>query len=165
MNPPEEYSGIYQGLTYHLTETGKNIAIDDDGNYWTFDKIWNRDYIKPVTVDRNILNPSKLYALEQLGFQYSDGKEIFGFARVDHRFIDAKNQQNIKAQNIMSSLCPECQKESFEKIKEIFAYDMPTRHSKLNNPETVNQMHLEDQRAQEFLKEFFEKIYPDMVND
>jgi len=47
MNPPAEYSGIYKGHIYHLTETGKNTAIDDDGNNWTFDKIWNRDYIKP----------------------------------------------------------------------------------------------------------------------
>ena len=165
MNPPEEYFGIYKGHTHHLTETGKNTATDDDGNNWTFDKIWNRDYIKPVNVDSDILNPEKISAINQLGFQYSDGKEIFGFDRVDHRFVDVKNQQQIEAQTTMTNICPECQKEPFEKINDIFTYDMPTRHSKLNNPETVNQMHLEDQRAQEFLKEFFEKTYPDMVND
>jgi hypothetical protein len=165
MNPPEQYSGIYQGHTYHLTETGKNTAIDDDGNYWTFDRIWNRDYIKPVIVDSDILNQEKIEAIEQLGFQYSDGQEIFGFDRVDHRFSDTKNQQQTEAQTIMASLCPECQKKPFEKINDIFVYDMPNRYSKLDDPETVNQMHIEDQKAQEFLKEFFEKIYPDMVDD
>jgi hypothetical protein len=165
MNPPEEYSGIYQGYTYHLTEAGKNTAVDDDGNNWTFDKIWNRDYIKPVNVDNDILNQEKIRAIESLGFQYSDGQEIFGFDRLDHRFADTKSQQQIEAQTIMASLCPECQKEPFEKINDIFSYDLPTRYSKTNNPETINRMHLEDQKAQEFLKQYFEKIYPGRIND
>ena len=165
MNPPEEYSGIYQGHIYHLTETGQNTAIDDDGNNWTFDKVWNRDYIKPVNTDNNILNPNKIYAIEQLGFQHSDGKEIFGYDRADHRFTDIKNQQQIKAQNIMSSLCPECQKEHFEKINGIFSYDMSTSYSKLSDPQIITQMNVEDQKARQFLKEFFEKIYPQKVDD
>ncbi|MBM2819286.1 MAG: uncharacterized protein HW410_968, partial [Nitrosarchaeum sp.] len=165
MNPPEQYSGIYHGRIYHLTETGKNTATDDDGNNWTFDKIWDRDYIKPIIVDSDILNQNKIYAIEQLGFKYSDGQEIFGYARMDHRFEDTKNQEQVEAQTIMSGICPECQKEPFEKINDIFSYDMPTRYSKLNNPETVNQMHLEDQKAQEFLKQYFEKTYPGRIND
>jgi hypothetical protein len=164
MNPPEEYSGIYKGHTYHLTESGKNIAIDDDGNNWTFDRIWNRDYIKPVNVDSDILNQKKIEAIESLGFQYSEGMDIFGYARVDHRFADVKNQQQIEAQTIMASLCPECQKEPYEKINEIFAYDMPTRYSKLNDPETALQMNLEDQKARQFLQAFFEQIYHKSVD-
>jgi hypothetical protein len=159
MNPPEEYSGIYQGHIYHLTETGKNTAIDDDRNYWTFDKIWNRDYIKPVIVDRDILNPNKVYAIEQLGFQYSDAEKVFGFDRTDHRFADNKNQQLIEAQNMMKSLCPECTKKSFEKINDIFSYDMPTRYSKLDEPKIVSLKNIEDKKAQEFLKQYFEKLY------
>ena len=165
MNPPEEYSGIYKGHIYHLTETGKNTAVDDDGNNWTFDKIWNRDYIKPVNVDNDILNQKKMDAIEQLGFKYSDGQEIFGFDRFDHRFADTKNQQQIEAQSIMNNLCPDCQKKPFEKIDNIFSYSLPNRHSKLNNPETVNQMNLEDQKAREFLKQYFEKIYPGKIYD
>jgi len=165
MNPPKEYFGIYQGHTYHLTETGKNTATDDDGNNWTFDKIWNRDYIKPVNVDSDILNQEKIQAIESLGFQYSDGKEIFGFDRMDHRFADTKNQQQIEAQTIMANLCLGCKKEPFEKINDIFSYDMPPRYSKLTDPETVNQMNLENQKAQEFLKQYFEKIYPGRIND
>ena len=165
MNPPKEYFGIYQGHTYNLTETGKNTATDDDGNNWTFDKIWNRDYIKPVNVDSDILNQEKIQAIESLGFQYSDGKEIFGFDRMDHRFADTKNQQQIEAQTIMANLCLGCKKEPFEKINDIFSYDMPPRYSKLTDPETVNQMNLENQKAQEFLKQYFEKIYPGRIND
>jgi hypothetical protein len=164
MNPPDEYSGINNGHIYHLTETGKNTAIDDEGNTWTFDKIWNRDYIKPVSVDSDILNQEKIEAIESLGFQYSDGQEIFGFDRVDHRFADVKGQQQIQAQTIMTNLCPECLKEPFEKIDNIFSYDLPDRHSKLNNPETVTLMKLEDQKARQFLQDYFEQIYH-KVND
>jgi hypothetical protein len=165
MNPPEEYSGIYQGHIYHLIETDKNTAIDDSGNTWTFDKIWTRDYIKPIITDRDILNPNMAYAIEKLGFQYSDVQEIFRSDRMDHHFIDNKNQQQIEAQNIMRSLCPKCQKEPFEDINDIFFYDIPTRYSKLDDPQIITQINIEDQNARQLLKEFFEKIYPDKVND
>ena len=157
MNPPEEYSGIYKGHIYHLTETGKNTAADDEGNAWTFDKTWSRDYTKPITVDNEILNQEKIGAIEQLGFQYSDGKAIFGVDRVDHRFADAKNQQQIEAQSIMNNLCPDCQKKSFEKIDNIFSYSLPDRHSKLVVNE--NLMKIEDQKARQFLQAFFDQIY------
>ena len=165
MNPPEQYSGIYKGHIHSLTETGKNTAIDDDRNSWTFDKTWNRDYIKPVIADSDILNSDKMWAIEHLGYKYSDGKMIFGFDRMDHRFADTKNQQQIEAQTIMANLCLGCKKEPFEKINDIFSYDMPPRYSKLTDPETVNQMNLENQKAQEFLKQYFEKIYPGRIND
>jgi hypothetical protein len=159
MNPPEEYLGIYKGNTYHLTETGKNTAIDNDGNSWTFDRIWNHDYIKPVNIDNDILNPEKIRAIEKLGFQYSDGEKIFGFERIDHRFEDVKKEQQILAQNIMKNICPECLKEHYEKINDIFAYDLPDRYQKLDDPEIIRKMSIEDQKAQRFLKEYFEKIY------
>jgi len=44
INPPSNYVGIYQGHLVELTETGKNTAIDADGNSWTFDKSWTMDY-------------------------------------------------------------------------------------------------------------------------
>ena len=44
MNPPEEYDGIYKGNLIHIFETGKNIAVDEIGNTWTFDKEWKMDY-------------------------------------------------------------------------------------------------------------------------
>jgi hypothetical protein len=160
MNPPEQYSGIYQGHTYSLTETGKNTAIDKDGNSWTFDKTWNRDYIKPAVTDNDIFNSDKMYAIEKLGFEYSDGKAIFGFDRMDHRFTNTKNQQQNIAQNLMKDLCSECQKKPFEKINEIFSYDIPS-YSKMDK----TKMNQEEQRAQEFLKQYLEKIYPGKVYD
>ena len=45
LNPPKEYSGIHKGHLIHLFETGKNTAIDSDGNTWTFDKTWKMDYV------------------------------------------------------------------------------------------------------------------------
>ena len=161
MNPPEQYSGIYKGHIYHLTETGKNTAVDDDANTWTFDKIWNRDYIKPVTIDSDILNQDKINAIEKMGFSYSDGQKIFGFERIDHRFADAKGQQKLEADKIMADLCPECQEKPFEKINDIFSYDFPSRHSKIDE----SKMNQENLKAQEFLKQYFEKIYPGKVFD
>ncbi len=162
MNPPEQYSGIFQGHIYKLTETGKNTAIDDQGNTWTMDKIWNRDYIKPNVVDSDILNQQKITAIEQLGFGYSDGQAIFGFDRMDHRFADAKEQQQNKAQSIMNDLCPKCQNESYDRINDIFSYDLPANSKR---EQAVNQMHTEDQKAQELLKQYFTKIYPGRIYD
>ncbi|MGI0057861.1 MAG: hypothetical protein ACREAK_10890 [Nitrosarchaeum sp.] len=160
MNPPEQYSGIYKGHIYNLTEIGKNTAVDDDANNWTFDKTWNRDYIKPVMVDNDILNQDKINAIEKMGFSYSDGQKIFGFDRVDHRFADAKSQQQFEANKIMADLCPKCQEKPFEKINDIFSYDLPSRHSI-----DESKMNLENLKAQEFLKQYFEKIYPGKVFD
>lgn len=44
INPPSQYVGIHHGHLVVLTETGKNTAIDEDGNTWTFDKTWTMDY-------------------------------------------------------------------------------------------------------------------------
>jgi hypothetical protein len=46
LNPPDQYDGIYKGRIYHLTETGKNAAVDELGNTWSFDYgVWNMDYV------------------------------------------------------------------------------------------------------------------------
>ena len=51
LNPPNEYFGIYKGNLIHLIETAKNTAIDADGNTWTFDNIWIKDYIYKGKID------------------------------------------------------------------------------------------------------------------
>lgn len=155
MNPPEKHSGIYKGHIYPLTKTDKNTAIDEEGNIWTFDKTWNRNFIKSVPADIDILNSDKISAITKLGFSYSDGQKIFGFERVDHRFDDIKYQQQVQAQNIMKNICKKCQNESFDNIDKIFSYDMPNRNSKFK-PETISQIRLENERAQEFLKKYLE---------
>jgi len=35
LNPPKEYDGINKGHIYHLTETGKDTAVDEFGNSWS----------------------------------------------------------------------------------------------------------------------------------
>ena len=46
LNPPKEYDGIDKGHIYHLTETGKNTAVDEFGNTWTLNNTWIKNYIK-----------------------------------------------------------------------------------------------------------------------
>lgn len=63
MNGPKQYTGIHHGKIIVLTEIGKNKAVDQDGNGWTFDREWKMDYIpkgkivKPISkyhgLDRN----------------------------------------------------------------------------------------------------------------
>lgn len=53
LNPPKEYEGIEKRQLYHLTETSKTTAVDEDGNMWSFEYgLWYKDYIKVSTVDK-----------------------------------------------------------------------------------------------------------------
>ena len=133
-------------------------CYNQEGNTWTFDKTWNRDYIKPAKEEINILNENKVKAIESLGFEYSDAEKIFGVTRLDHRFKETQNQQKAEAEIIMNSICPECKEKSFKEINDIFFYNMPERHSKL--VESSDIMKIENQKAQEFLKQYFALIYP-----
>lgn len=45
LNGPKQYLGIHHGNIIILTETGKNKAVDEQGNTWTFDKEWIMDFI------------------------------------------------------------------------------------------------------------------------
>lgn len=160
MNPPDVYTGIYKGHIYELTETGKNTAIDTEGNSWTFSKIWTRDYIKPEIHERNVFNQQKIQTIEKLGFNQTTGKEIFGFSRTDHGFSEILKQEEIEAKKILKNMCPECQEDSFTEINGIFAYDMPKRYSKLTDPNNITQIIQEKEKAQEFLKQYLREIYP-----
>ena len=42
---------------------------------------------------------------------------------------------------------------------------MPTRHSKLDDPKNIALMDQEERKAQEFLRQYLAKIYPDRVFD
>jgi hypothetical protein len=44
LNPPKQYLGIDKGHQILLTEIEKNKATDENGNMWTFDKEWKKDY-------------------------------------------------------------------------------------------------------------------------
>lgn len=46
LNPPDIYTGMHRGHTYHLTETGKDAAVDEYGNTWSLEYgIWDMDYV------------------------------------------------------------------------------------------------------------------------
>jgi len=160
MNPPDVYTGIYKGHLYEITETGKNTAIDTEGNSWTFSKIWTRDFIKPEIHDRNVFNQQKIQTIEKLGFNQTTGKEIFGLSRSDRGFSEILKQEETEAQKILKNMCPECQENSFTEINGIFAYDMPKRYSKLTDPDNITKIIQEKEKAQEFLKQYLREIYP-----
>lgn len=51
LNPPKEHVGIHNGHQIKIIETGKNAAVDENGNTWTFDKEWTMDFIPPKKID------------------------------------------------------------------------------------------------------------------
>ena len=84
LNPPEEYNGIYKGHKYHLTETGKDTATDENGNTWSLIKeIWKMDYIPTKKID--------------------DGVTMHGFNREHARFDVYKQGQILLAENTLNN--------------------------------------------------------------
>jgi len=51
LNPPAQYQVSYKGQPVTITETEKNVGVDQDGNSWTFDKQWKMDYISQGKID------------------------------------------------------------------------------------------------------------------
>ena len=54
LDPPKQFQGIHNGKLFTITETGKNSAIDSDGNTWTFDKTWKMDYKPLIETDTEL---------------------------------------------------------------------------------------------------------------
>jgi len=51
LNPPAQYQTTYKGQSITITETEKNVGVDQDGNSWTFDKQWKMDYVSQGKID------------------------------------------------------------------------------------------------------------------
>jgi len=51
LNPPAQYQTTYKGQPVTITETEKNVGVDQDGNSWTFDKQWKMDYVSQGKID------------------------------------------------------------------------------------------------------------------
>ena len=102
LNPPEEYFGIYKGHLIHLVETGKNTAIDEDGNTWTFDKNWKMDYKPKGKID--------------------DGVTSHGIDRNNARFDTYKKGQELLAQHTLSSILggESIQNDSLDELKSYY---------------------------------------------
>jgi len=97
LNPSKTYDGINKGQIYHLTETGKGIAIDEFGNSWSFHHgIWNKDYVKPSEPNHDYVT--------------SNGN----CDRNCNWFEMHKIRQAILAKETMSQICSSCNDEAFE---------------------------------------------------
>ena len=131
LNPPKEYDGINKGHIYHLTETGKTTAVDEFGNSWSLDHgLWAKDYIPNKKVDRTTMH---------------------GYDRNSSNFDMYKYGQYLLAENTLNEICPNCFDESYDKINDIFFYELPDVVKKLDDPEVQLKMKFESQRAQQIM--------------
>ena len=141
LNPPKEYYGIYKGDLIHLIETGKNTAIDSDGNTWTFDNTWSMDYSYVGKLDKAISS--------------------HGLDRKDVQFNTYKQGQSLLASSIMGDLYKTTisYEEPFAEIDNIMFYEFPDRIDKKFDPVLQAKMHEEAIRAEKILKEMFDAWY------
>ena len=145
LNPPDEYVGIYKGNLIHLIETGKNTAVDTDGNTWTFDNTWIKDYISIGKIDDPITSQ--------------------GYDRNHVRFGTYKQGQELVASSLFETYYKTSisQEPAFSEIDDIKFYEFPDRIDKKFDPVLLAKMHQEDIRAQKYLEELFAKIYPNLA--
>jgi len=139
LNPPNEYVGIYKGNLVHLIETGKNIAVDGQGNNWTFDKVWKKDYIPNTKID--------------------DGVTSHGFDRNHVTFSIYKYDQELLAKQILAELCPKCGIESFNEINDIEFYQFPDTIYKRDDPIVQKMLEHENERAMKTLQKMYGEMY------
>jgi len=139
LNPPKEYDGIHQGKITHLFETGKDIAVDEQGNTWTFDKTWKRDYI-----------PTE---------KFIDGVTQNGIDRNNAWFNTYKQGQVLLAKEVLKQNCVSCNDVEFAEINDIISYEFSTQMDKLSDPEIQNKMLQESLIAENTLQQIFDSLY------
>ncbi|WP_371503709.1 hypothetical protein [Nitrosopumilus adriaticus] len=129
LNPPKEYDGVNKGHIYHLTETGKNSAVDDFGNSWTlkYDQ-WYMDYVSP----EKVIDTSSI------------------MTRVHSEFPEYKQLQVDNAVEQLLVLCPTCLM-SFTDFEDSFNFELPERINKLDDPEIMSKMIFESERAEKIM--------------
>lgn len=135
LNPPKQYDGIHNGVIYHLTETGKNIAVDEFGDAWTFHNTWIKNYIKNERhqdYDWNVMS------------------------RVHSNFSHFVDDEATRAVDKLLVLCPTCL-DSFVDFAPSKTFIYPERMNKLDNPEIQKKMILESERAQKVMDDL---LYP-----
>lgn len=127
LNPPDKYDGINKGHIYHLTEIGKDIAVDEFGDSWTFHHgIWNKDYVELQRITDSDTNV---------------------FTRMHSEFAKYKETQANNAIEQLLVLCPTCQS-PYDNFADSTSIDYPERLDKLNDPEIQKKMAFESERAQ-----------------
>ncbi len=135
LNSPKEYDGIHKGLIYHLAETGKNTAVDEQGNTWTFDKTWKMDYISKGKI--------------------IDGVTQHGINRDNAWFNTYKQGQGLLANKVMEQYCTSCSDKEFAEIDNIFAYEFQETMNKLSDPEIQKKMLQESKIAENTLQQIY----------
>ena len=132
LNPPKEYDGINKGHIYHLTETGKNTAVDEFGDTWAFKyDTWIMDYVLPNKVQ----DPPTMV-----------------MTRTHSDFVKYQNDQADYAITSLLEFCPTCLK-SFDDFAPSKAIAYPERINKLNDPEIQKKMAFESERAQKTMND------------
>ena len=139
LNPPKEYDGINKGHIYHLTETGKNTAVDEFGDAWTFKyDTWIMDYVLPNKVQ----DPPTMV-----------------MTRTHSDFVKYQNDQADYAITSLLEFCPTCLK-SFDDFAPSKSIIYPERINKLNDPEIQKKMAFESERAQKVMNDLLYDHHP-----
>jgi hypothetical protein len=134
LNPPKEYNGINKGHIYHLTETGKNTAVDEFGDTWTLNNTWIKNYIKnerPQDFDWKVMN--------SYHSNFSNLVDLEATRAVDQLLV----------------ICPTCLK-SFDDFAPSKTITYPERMNKLDDPEIQKKMAFESERAQETMSDLLD---------
>jgi len=84
LNPPAKHQASHKGKIIEITESGTNVAYDQEGNLWTFDKSWEMEYQPIGKIDNGITSQ--------------------GFDRNHVKFSTYKKGQELIAKNILSSV-------------------------------------------------------------
>jgi len=107
LNPPKQHQVSHKGELIQITETGKNTAIDENGNNWFFNKSWEMEYVPSGKIDDGITlqgydrNHVKFSTYQQgqeliaktILSAVLDGKVIQNDSLVDPIFHESKNLQ------------------------------------------------------------------------
>lgn len=137
MNPPKQIQVLDEkGYPHTITLTGKDTAIDTDGNTWTFDKFWIREYI-PIHDE--------------------DSATLHGIDRNNSMYQVYKNGQALLAQEMMKQILGGklVQNEGFGINDE-----KPTVHKyvkRANDPELQKALIDEKIRASKLLEQLYTK--------
>jgi hypothetical protein len=154
MNPPKEYDGINKGVIYHLIETSKTTAVDDLGNTWSLEyDLWNMDFKPVIRHDPGLVNPEKIWAIKHMLKDNTpqDISSLFGYDRHHNKFVEVKNGQLLIAESMMQKICPECTDKPYDKINDIFYYELPEFLQRSENPDLIAKIQHEAVRASDTL--------------
>ena len=139
LNPPKQYTGIHDGHLITITEIDKNIATDEWGNVWSYDKTWNMNYVPNGKIDGGVTS--------------------HGFDRNNIKFSMYKQGQALLAQQIFDELCIKCGNKSFEEVNDIKAYSFPDMIYKLDDPVVKKILEHENEKAMKVLQKMFDEMY------